>query len=254
MAKTRSKKTATPEAGAIPASGSATQDKMPVPDIETAAMPKEHGEEVATTAMTAHDGLVNLDAIPLVVLGTADALPLLTKVWRQKAPGEVIVAVEVGDGPFSETIDRLMTDETIPDVFALVPANCFPTHRIDLYDVMAYRVRRKRTASVPDKWVVTPCTGLPFLFKASVALPVIEQLGDAYSEEEFLEAYNAIAHPGKLPEEIGMTFGNTVSYAVQPPKCKAVVAEALVRKRFICATGEGYAAIKDQLALLAKDE
>lgn len=34
----------------------------------------------------------------------------------------------------------------------------------------------------------------------------------------------------------------------------ATVAEALVRKRFICAHGEGFAAIKDRLALLVKDE
>ena len=51
-----------------------------------------------------------------------------------------------------------------------------------------------------------------------------------------------------------MAFGNTVSYAVQRPKCMATVAEALVRKRFICAHGEGFAAIKDRLALLVKDE
>lgn len=66
--------------------------------------------------------------------------------------------------------------------------------------------------------------------------------------------YNGIAHPGELPEEIGMTFGNTVSYAVRCPECMGTVAEALIRKRFICAYGEGFAAIKSRLALLVKDE
>ncbi len=250
MAKTQSKKTATPEAGATPAPGPVARAEAPGATIETSTA-EAPDENAAPSAPPTRCGL---ERIPVIVLGTAEALPLLTKIWNQKAAGAAVIPVEVGDGPFSETIDRLLADETIPDTFVLVPANCFPTHRIGVADLIAYRVRRKRSESDIRKWIVTPRTGLPFLFEASAGLPALERLGDAYSEEEFLEAYNAIAHPGKLPEEIGMTFGNTVSYAIRPPKCKATVAEALVHKRFICATGEGYAAIKDQLALLAKDE
>ncbi len=219
MAKDHSKERETPEAGAIPASGS-------VPQV----------------------------GIPVIVLGSAEALPLLTKVWEQKAVGAIIIPVEIGEGPFSEVIDRVIANDDIPDPFIIVPANCFPTHRVNLADLTAYRVRRMKPKPDSDKWVVTPCTGLPFLVEATAVLQALEKLGDTYTEEEFLEVYNGIAHPGELPEEIGMAFGNTVSYAVQRPKCMATVAEALVRKRFICAHGEGFAAIKDRLALLVKDE
>ena len=214
MAKDHSKERETPEAGAIPASGS-------VPQI----------------------------GIPVIVLGSAEALPLLTKVWEQKAVGTVIIPIEIGEGPFSEVIDQVIINDDIPDSFIIVPANCF-----NLADLTAYRVRRMKPKPDSDKWVVTPCTGLPFLVEATAVLQALEKLGDTYTEEEFLEVYNGIAHPGELPEEIGMAFGNTVSYAVQRPKCMATVAEALVRKRFICAHGEGFAAIKDRLALLVKDE
>ena len=214
MAKDHSKERETPEAGAIPASGS-------VPQV----------------------------GIPVIVLGSAEALPLLTKVWEQKAVGTVIIPIEIG-----EVIDQVIVNDDIPDSFIIVPANCFPTHRVNLADLTAYRVRRMKPKPDSDKWVVTPCTGLPFLVEATAVLQALEKLGDTYTEEEFLEVYNGIAHPGELPEEIGMTFGNTVSYAVQRPKCMATVAEALVRKRFICAHGEGFAAIKDRLALLVKDE
>ncbi len=191
--------------------------------------------------------------LPIVVLGSAEALPLLDEIWQRKAPGSLIIPIEVDeDPPFSATIDRLIANELIPDTFVLVPANCFPTHRVGIADLVAYRVRRMKSQS--GKMLATPRTGLPFLFKADAALKTLKLLGDTYDEEAFLFVYNPIAHPGERPEEIGMTFGNTVSYAIRRPKCLAVVAEALVRKRFICTTGEGFVAIKDQLALLVKNE
>ena len=170
MAKDHSKERETPEAGAIPASGS-------VPQV----------------------------GIPVIVLGSAEALPLLTKVWEQKAVGTVIIPIEIGEGPFSEVIDQVIVNDDIPDSFIIVPANCFPTHRVNLADLTAYRVRRMKPKPDSDKWVVTPCTGLPFLVEATAVLQALEKLGDTYTEEEFLEVYNGIAHPGELPEEIGMT-------------------------------------------------
>lgn len=229
MAKQPKKRT-TPATGAAPVAGS-------VAEAETT------GIETASSAIS----------IPIVVLGTADALPLLTEVWKHKAPGAAIIPFEQGPGPFSEVIDRLMEDDGIPDSFILVPANCFPTHRVTFADLVIYRVRRMKPTAASDKWEVTPQTGLPFIFQATAALRTFEQLDDTYTEEEFLKVYNENAHPGELPEEIGMSFGNTVSYAVRRPKCMSAVAEALVRKRFICATGEGFTAIKDRLALLVSD-
>ena len=79
MAKDHSQERKTPEAGAIPASG-------PVPQL----------------------------GISIVVLGSAEALPLLTKVWEQKAVGAIIIPVEIGEGPFSEGIDRVIANDDIP--------------------------------------------------------------------------------------------------------------------------------------------
>lgn len=242
------KKNATPEAGKAPASG-------PVVGVETTTAAETSTDQSSNAgAMDTSTTCSSLERFTIVVLGTAEALPLLTKVWKRKAAGATIIPIEVGDGPFSETIDQLLADENIPDTFSLVPANCFPTHRIGHADLVAYRVRRMKSGPNSDGSVVTPRTGLPFLFAASAALQTLERLNDTYSEEEFLEAYNEIAHPDELPEEVGMTFGNTVGYAVKRPKCMATVVEALVRKRFICTNDEGFVAIKERLALLVKDE
>lgn len=249
MAKDHSKEHETPEAGVIPAFGFVAQEET----SDSVAKNEITKEERETDAPPSAPRTV-LAEIPVVILGSAEALPLLTKVWEQKAIGTRIIPVEIGDSPFSEIIDQVIANDDIPDSFVLVPANCFPTHRVTIADLTIYRVRRMKAKENSDKWETTPCTGLPFLVETTALLQALEGLGDTYTEEEFLKAYNAIAHPGELPEEIGMAFGNTVSYAIQRPKCMATVAEALVRKRFICANGEGFAAIKDRLALLVKDE
>lgn len=249
MTKSHSKERETPEAGAIPASGFVAQEET----SDNVTKGESALEERETSAPTSTPRTVPAKTT-IVILGSSESLPLLTKVWKQKAVGTVIIPIEIGDGPFSEVIDQVIANDDIPDSFIIVPANCFPTHRVNLADLTAYRVRRKKQKSDSDEWMVTPCTGLPFLVEATAALQAIKKLGDTYTEEEFLKVYNDIAHPGELPEEIGMTFGNTVSYAVRCPECMGTVAEALIRKRFICAYGEGFAAIKSRLALLVKDE
>ncbi len=93
-------------------------------------------------------------------------------------------------------------------------------------------------------------TELPVLLQAEYVLQTQEALGETYTEEEFFAKYNAIAHAGELPEEIGMTFGNTVAYVHKQPSCAARLAEVLVCKKFICSNADGFQFIKAQLKLL----
>ena len=115
---------------------------------------------------------------------------------------------------------------------------------------MAYRIRRKLTS--PVSWVETSDTRLPVLLEATAVLKTLELLDndDTFTAEEFFEKYNGIAHAGELPEAVGMSFGNTVAFADMQTPCMAKVAEALLRKKFICTTAEGFTPIKERLALL----
>lgn len=248
-------------AGNTPAAGASIGGNVPTADAEketpTAEVPET--EDAAEAQATAEVASAKTEVVPvltmckdvvIVVCGTPEALPLLTKAWKQKAAPAVILPREVGSAPFAELITGLLAEEEIPDTFVLVPANCFPTHRVNLADLMAYRIRRKLTS--PVSWVETSDTRLPVLLEATAVLKTLELLDndDTFTAEEFFEKYNGIAHAGELPEAVGMSFGSTVAFADMQTPCMAKVAEALLRKKFICTTAEGFTPIKERLALL----
>lgn len=244
-------------AGNTPAAGASTGGNVPTADAEkgtpTAEVPET--EDAAEAQAAAEVATAETEIVPIftmckdvviVVCGTAEALPLLSKAWKQKAAPAVILAREMGETPFPELITGLMAEEDIPDTFILVPENCFPTATVSIADLTAYRVRKF------DDGHKAHNTRLPVLLEATAVLKTLEFFnGPAdFTAEEFFEKYNSIAHPGEMAEEIGMSFGNTVAYADRPTPCMALVAEALVRKKFICTTAEGFTPIKERLALL----
>lgn len=190
------------------------------------------------------------EKLVIVVCGSEKSLPLLTKGWERKASFARIVPMNVEGKTFSEIVDALLSDDDLPDDFVFVPENCFPTHRVTIADLYAYRVRCIRERLGNTDLVKVNRTGLPMRFQSKVALDALAKLKEGYLEEEFLEEYNALAHAGELPDEIGMTFGNTVSYVVRQPKCSLLVLEAFAKKKFICPNREGFPFIEKQLAKL----
>ncbi len=183
------------------------------------------------------------DAVTIVVCGTVDTIPLLTKAWKDKASGAHVIPLENADTPFHEAMARILAEDIIPDTFILVPANCFPTRNMNIADLLAFRLRLRDNGSKEHT------TGLPVLIEATAALKAIELLETSeFTEEEFLEQYNGIARAGELPDEMSMSFGNIVAYVKAPNPCRSKVIEAMVRKKFICTSAEGFSAIKDLLA------
>lgn len=186
----------------------------------------------------------------LVLCSTAESMNALTKTWGRMAAHMTIIKRSIDKRPSPQIIDALMADDDIPDTFVYVPAYCFPTHPVGLADLLAYRIRKKvRSGSTNDMESVNN-TELPALLHAKFILQAQATLGETYTEKEFFAAYNAVAHAGELPEEIGMTFGNTVAYVHKQPSCMARLAEVLVCKKFICANADGFQFIKAQLKLL----
>lgn len=234
-----------PAAGNTPAARASASGNVPAADAEK----ETPTTEVPETEDAAEVATMSKDVV-IVVCGTPEALPLLTKAWEQKAAPAVILPREVGSTPFAELITGLLAEDVIPDTFIFVPANCFPTHRVNLADLSAYRIRC--TLIQTNKWTKTNNTRLPVLLEASMVLKTLELLdnNDTFTAEEFFEKYNSIAHSGELAEEVGMSFGNTVAFADTPNPCMAKVAEALLRKKFICTTAAGFTPIKERLALL----
>lgn len=244
-------------AGNTPAAGASTGGNVPTADAkketQTAEVPEtedaseaQAAAELATAKTEIVPVLTMCKNVVIVVCGTPEALPLLTKAWKQKAAQAIILPRKVADTPFSELITGLMAEEEIPDTFILVPQNCFPTATVTIADLTAYRVRKF------DDGHKALDTRLPVLLEATAVLRTLEFFNDPtdFNAEEFFTNYNSIAHPGELAEEVGMSFGNTVAFADMPNPCMEKVAEALIRKKFICTTAEGFTPIKERLAML----
>lgn len=186
----------------------------------------------------------------LVLCGHSEAMEVQEKTWKKMAAEMTIIKRSIDEKTFPQIIDALMADDDIPDTFVYVPAYCFPTHSVGLADLIAYRVRKRVKKGNSGEMEIVHNTELPVLLQAEYVLQTQEALGETYTEEEFFAKYNAIAHAGELPEEIGMTFGNTVAYVHKQPSCMARFAELLRCRKFICANADGFQFIKAQLKLL----
>ena len=64
---------------------------------------------------------------------------------------------------------------------------------------------------------------------------------DAKDDEEFIRVY--YGRYRHYPIEVGFTFGNFITPVTRANPCEHGVMEALVRKRFMSASAEGYKAI-----------
>jgi hypothetical protein len=268
MKKTQSKKTT--GAGVAPAAGSVADGGIPKggdPAIVTGGDGDDTGSETpaennnaTTTTEAPSDGGENLEAkeghtatvlsiteeVVIVVCGTSDALPLLSKAWEQKAAPATIHSMNTDGMSFEEIIENLIADDGLPDIFVLVPANCFPTHRVSLADLVSHKVRVMKNG---DR-VAT--TGLPVMIDTAVAIKAMEQLSeqDTFSEEEFMATYNAIAHADELPFEVGQGIEGSVCYVLRADPSLSVVKEALSRRKFIHANAEGFPPIANLLTEL----
>lgn len=232
-----------------------TQEEKPA-DAAVSEEPQQQAE-ASTDAETASSEQASnpiSDAIKktvLVLCVQAEAMAVQEKVWKKMAAEMAIIKRCIDEKTFPQIIDALMADDDIPDTFVYVPAHCFPTHPVGLADLIAYRVRKKfQAGSLPSAMLTVHNTELPVLLRAEYVLQTQGALGETYTEEEFFAKYNAIAHAGELPEEIGITFGNTVAYVHKQPSCAARLAEVLLCKKFICANADGFQFIKAQLKLL----
>ena len=214
---------------------------------ENAAAESEANPQALTSAPTPAEFP---EVVTIAVCGTTESLTTSEKIWRRQAADATIHTVCIDGKTFPEVIDTLMADDRIPDTFVLVPAYCFPTHPLTLADLIAYRVRRMRQSAASDAMETVAWTGLPMLIQSDAVLETLKRLGDTYTEEEFVAAYNAVVYPDNIPDEIGMTFGNAVAYVTKQPSCMARFAEMLVRKKFICANEVGFPFIKEQLKVL----
>lgn len=170
----------------------------------------------------------------VVVLAYKGTEEQVKRVWEKMAVLPMVVLAYSDEEKLQDVLAKIVADESIADDFIFVPANVIPVKPVNLEEL-----------SVP--YVYTTSRGeriynsrVPMAFGKSKLVELLAA-SDAKDDEEFIRVY--YGRYRHYPIEVGFTFGNFITPVTRANPCEHGVMEALVRKRFISASAEGYKAI-----------
>lgn len=169
--------------------------------------------------------------------GTED---LMEKIWRKMYAGDGLAfgTVPENSGTVAE-LAGIVADETVADRFVLVMPGCVPCCKVTEAELALPVVYVEKSGKrLLDN-------GLPMMFDKDILVDVLAQAGDKADSETVLEAYNRAA--GVRPVEVGMSFGNYVTPVRRAVPCENRVIEALLKKKFLLCSSEGFRAIRNIL-------
>lgn len=157
----------------------------------------------------------------------------MLKVWEKMTGRKPVILTVKADTDIRDILADVIADNSVSDDFILVPANCVPCAPVSMeelttplvfIDTLGNRVYGERLPKPFSKGRLVE------------ALPDRER-----SSEEFLKDY--FKKYLNRPIEAGFRFGNIVTPVYRANPCEHIVVEAFVRKKFVFATPQGYAAI-----------
>ena len=206
----------------------APEQEAQSPEVAQAAQGADVNKEPAAVAEQED---VQAAVVVLAYKGTEEQVK---RVWEKMAVLPMIVLAYYDEEKLQDVLAKIVADESIADDFIFVPANVIPCKPVNLEEL-----------SVP--YVYTTSRGeriynsrVPMAFGKSKLVELLAA-SDAKDDEEFIRVY--YGRYRHYPIEVGFTFGNFITPVTRANPCEHGVMEALVRKRFISASAEGYKAI-----------
>lgn len=206
----------------------APEQEAQSPKVAQAAQGADANKEPAAVAEQED---VQAAVVVLAYKGTEEQVK---RVWEKMAGLPMVVLAYSDEEKLQDVLAKIVADESIADDFIFVPANVIPVKPVNLEEL-----------SVP--YVYTTSRGeriynsrVPMAFGKSKLVELLAA-SDAKDDEEFIRVY--YGHYRHYPIEVGFTFGNFITPVTRANPCEHGVMEALVRKRFISASAEGYKAI-----------
>lgn len=206
----------------------APEQEAQSPEVAQAAQGADVNKEPAAVAEQED---VQAAVVVLAYKGTEEQVK---RVWEKMARLPMVVLAYSDEEKLQDVLAKIVADESIADDFIFVPANVIPCKPVNLEEL-----------SVP--YVYTTSRGeriynsrVPMAFGKSKLVDLLATL-DAKDDEEFIRVY--YGRYRHYPIEVGFTFGNFITPVTRANPCEHGVMEALVRKRFISASAEGYKAI-----------
>lgn len=206
----------------------APEQEAQSPEVAQAAQGADVNKEPA--AVTEQED-VQAAVVVLAYKGTEEQVK---RVWEKMAGLPMAVLAYSDEEKLQGVLAKIVADESIADDFIFIPANVIPCKPVNLEEL-----------SVP--YVYTTSRGeriynsrVPMAFGKSKLVELLAA-SDAKDDEEFIRVY--YGRYRHYPVEVGFTFGNFITPVTRANPCEHGVMEALVRKRFISASAEGYKAI-----------
>lgn len=206
----------------------APEQEAQSPEVAQAAQVADVNKEPAAVAEQED---VQAAVVVLAYKGTEEQVK---RVWEKMAVLPMVVLAYSDEEKLQDVLAKIVADESVADDFIFVPANVIPCKPVNLEEL-----------SVP--YVYTTSRGeriynsrVPMAFGKSKLVELLAA-SDAKDDEEFIRVY--YGRYRHYPVEIGFTFGNFITPVTRANPCEHGVMEALVRKRFISASAEGYKAI-----------
>ena len=183
-------------------------------------------------------------AVRLVIMAHPGSEVVCRKIWKKLCAEPHIVVTYQGEA-LSEILENMIADGKVADNFVLVPAGCIPCARIEYSELLTPKVYVTKLEKLQYD------SGLPVSFDKMLLADFLPEYAHA-SDEDFLEAY--IKTHLVRPIWVSLNWGNYLSPVKRGTPCMNKVMEALVRKKFITASAEGWKAIEPLLkkTLLAK--
>nr|DAH36596.1 MAG TPA: hypothetical protein [Caudoviricetes sp.] len=206
----------------------APEQEAQSPEVAQAAQGADVNKEPAAVAEQED---VQAAVVVLAYKGTEEQVK---RVWEKMAVLPMVVLAYSDEEKLQDVLAKIVADESIADDFIFVPANVIPCKPVNLEEL-----------SVP--YVYTTSRGeriynsrVPMAFGKSKLVELLAS-SDVKDDEEFIRSY--YGRYRHYPVEVGFTFGNFITPVTRANPCEHGVMEALVRKRFISASAEGYKAI-----------
>lgn len=167
---------------------------------------------------------------------------MMERIWKKFLDFGTFTVVTVTTDDLVSALSGLLRDGRLPDEFIFVPANTFPVapiRRCELHTPLVYVGKDGRR---------TFAHRLPHVFNRSFLEECLAGT-DLLPDEELCR--RQVESSGFRPVEVGFTFGNYVCPVNRGNPCEHIVLEAFLRKKFVSASREGFAAIEELVRRLA---
>lgn len=206
----------------------APEQEAQSPEVAQAAQGADVNKEPAAVAEQED---VQAAVVVLAYKGTEEQVK---RVWEKMAVLPMVVLAYSDEEKLQDVLAKIVADESIADDFIFVPANVIPCKPVNLEELsVPYVYTTSRGERVYNSRV-------PMAFGKSKLVELLAS-SDVKDDEEFIRVY--YGRYRHYPVEVGFTFGNFITPVTRANPCEHGVMEALVRKRFISASAEGYKAI-----------